>query len=767
MTKKTILAVHWHSIHTKIQYHFIALALTILCILVHISFAQDLCAGFTEGEEREHQGKSKAQFCDPRDGTKYVYVDIGKQTWMAENLRYSAEGTMGRCAQNKDENCDTYGRLYTLDEMFCKDGCAEEQWGVADPNEHAINIACPAGWHLPSTTELEELLTYADPNFVAGTEAMGTGKNVAGIKLKAKSWGTGANIGTDDYGFSGLPGGYCGSGCTNVATGTQQFGNMSFWWSHAYGAPVPLAKSWSMTTTAVVNDAYQSYSTSAFYTRCLKNKTPSPKTPESSPQAIACNGSGGEGQNCHYGQWKDYFIDSRDGKQYPYVKIGDSYWMAANLNFATSSGSVCYNDFDANCNIYGRLYNWQTTMGLTGKENATLTQTGLPICPAGLRLPTNAEWTALTTAIGGLTGTAEKLKAKSGWVSNGTDDYGFAALPGSYGNLSTGNYTDLSQAVTEFGSARGGFWWSSTKQAANGAVIRHIGPTSANITSVDNDVSRLYSVRCISSGTATFIPKKIDSVYAPGLKLSNLTLPDGYTWVAPNTVLSGGENQSFLATYTDGNLIPATGSIAVNVAKADGAQVDTPIEASKTHNSISIIAITASTGQTVEYGISTAHADATTTWQTSLTFASLLPETDYCIFARAVANENYNAVVSSSLCIKTNSEPSGSSIPNSPPVGNQSSSGTIVAASNPSSSSVGKTTINLPQIVSGSIGIHIAANTILLSNLPSNAKVEVYNLQGKRIYSANSENFKTLQIQVKTGMYIVKAGSQTIRTVVR
>jgi uncharacterized protein (TIGR02145 family) len=442
----------------------------------------DICVGFVRGTTRLHEGKNKHQFCDPRDGTKYVYVDIGSQTWMAENLGYSAGGKMGRCAKNEPENCDTYGRLYTLDEMFCSSSCEYEQWGVANPKDHSINLACPVGWHLPSTTEFEELLTYADPNFVPGTEAMGTGKNVAGIKLKVTSWGTGANTGTDDYGFSGLPGGYCGSGCTNVATGTQQFGSMSFWWSHAYGAPVPLAKSWSITTAAVVNDAYQSYSTSAFYTRCLEDKAKGIRTPEPKPADLACSRDGSEGQECHYGKWKDYFIDYRDGKQYPYVEISEKTWMAANLDYVVANGSLCYNGFDENCETYGRLYNFAATSDA---------------CPVGWHLPTNAEWTALTTAIGGLAGTAEKLKAKSGWISNGTDDYGFAALPGSYGNLSTGNYGELSQAITEFGTARGGFWWSSTKQAANGAVIRHIGPTSADITSVDNDFSRLYSVRCV------------------------------------------------------------------------------------------------------------------------------------------------------------------------------------------------------------------------------------------------------------------------------
>jgi len=57
--------------------------------------------------------------------------------------------------------------------------------------------------------------------------------------------------------------------------------------------------------------------------------------------------------------------------------------------------------------------------------------------------------------------------------------------------------------------------------------------------------------------------------------------------------------------------------------------------------------------------------------------------------------------------------------------------------------------------------------TILLSNLPNNTKIDVYNLQGKRIYSTYSENSKNLKIQVPTGMYIIKAGNQTIRTVVR
>jgi hypothetical protein len=66
------------------------------------------------------------------------------------------------------------------------------------------------------------------------------------------------------------------------------------------------------------------------------------------------------------------------------------------------------------------------------------------------------------------------------------------------------------------------------------------------------------------------------------------------------------------------------------------------------------------------------------------------------------------------------------------------------------------------------ITAQVTPNAILLENLPANAKVQLYNLKGKRIYSANSENSQILKIPVQTkGLYIVKAGNQTFRIVVR
>ena len=428
------------------------------------SSSRESCEGFEDGTEREHHGKNKHQFCDVRDGKKYVYVDMGGQNWMAENLNYAGEnGNLGTCVQSSEENCTIYGRLYQRNE-----------------------IECPAGWHLPTTTEVEALLTHSDPNFVPGGE-MGIGRNTAAVKLKVKGWQGSSD---DEYGFSAKQSGPAGSG---TYSDRSQFDKTIYWWSDGYGAPTRLGKSWRISqndasdnfadspSDKAVDDSKQSNLTTRFYARCVQEKKAIAKAAEPSPAPPTCTGTKPADQECHYSKYKDYFEDDRDNnKRYHFVNIGRKNWMAENLNYNVE-GSKCYNDIPGNCEIYGRLYNHKTA---------------LDVCPTGWRLPTDAEWTELTDAIGGLNGTATKLKAGSGWSSNGTDNYGFAALPGGYGNLRNGS----EGSFVDFGSARGGFWWSATTYAANGAYLRHIGPTLADVNRIDNDVSRLYSVRCVSEG---------------------------------------------------------------------------------------------------------------------------------------------------------------------------------------------------------------------------------------------------------------------------
>jgi uncharacterized protein (TIGR02145 family) len=173
-----------------------------------------LCEGFVEGTPREHYGQSKSQFCDERDGKRYVYVTIGTQTWMAENLNYVVEeskcyGEDGEVVIGQDAdykpiptdpllpaevqtNCETYGRLYNWN-------MAMNNSASSNNNPSGVQGVCPAGWHLPSNAEWEVLAVYA-----------GGASSGAGTKLKATSgWNDHETYGngTDDYGFSGLPGG--------------------------------------------------------------------------------------------------------------------------------------------------------------------------------------------------------------------------------------------------------------------------------------------------------------------------------------------------------------------------------------------------------------------------------------------------------------------------------------------------------------------------------------------------------------------------------
>lgn len=132
---------------------------------------------------------SISTFTDSRDGKTYKTIKVGYHMWMAENLNYEIEGS--KCCNEK------YGRLYN--------------WETA-------NNASPAGWHLPSIMEWETLV-----KFVGGEKA-------AAINLKSTSgWGDDDddyNKGTDDYGFSALPG-----GAYVIAGIFSSVGINGFWWS--------------------------------------------------------------------------------------------------------------------------------------------------------------------------------------------------------------------------------------------------------------------------------------------------------------------------------------------------------------------------------------------------------------------------------------------------------------------------------------------------------------------------------------------------------
>ncbi|GBU21436.1 hypothetical protein R80B4_01327 [Fibrobacteres bacterium R8-0-B4] len=174
-------------------------------------------------------------------------------------------------------------------------------------------------------------------------------------------------------------------------------------------------------------------------------------------------------------QTKGTFADSRDGQKYRSVKIGGKTWTAQNINYQTGA-SWCYGGDDSNCGKYGRLYDRAAAAAA---------------CPAGWRLPSKQEWDALAAAVGLYTA-ATALKSSSGWKEkgNGTDKYGFSALPGGYRDPDDGSFIDV---------GKWGQWWTATESEAGGAYSMSMASGSGYVyESAGSNNSYGFSVRCIA-----------------------------------------------------------------------------------------------------------------------------------------------------------------------------------------------------------------------------------------------------------------------------
>ncbi len=182
-------------------------------------------------------------FTDPRDGQTYAIVDIGNQTWFAENLNYQTANSWWY--DNSSATGDVYGRLYT--------------W------EAALN-ACPSGWHLPSDDEWKTIemalgmsQLEADESEWRGTDE--GGKLKEGGEVHWVSPNTGA---TNSSGFTALPGGY------RPADSFFALGEKGYWWSATEYDSIRAWFRYLHTTTDQVY-RYGSHTTSGFSVRCLKN----------------------------------------------------------------------------------------------------------------------------------------------------------------------------------------------------------------------------------------------------------------------------------------------------------------------------------------------------------------------------------------------------------------------------------------------------------------------------------------------------------------
>lgn len=203
--------------------------------------------------------------------------------------------------------------------------------------------------------------------------------------------------------------------------------------------------------------------------------------------------------------------DSRDNKIYKTVKIGDQVWMAENLNYADSTKmpslkgkSWCYDNKTENCDVAGRLYTWAAAIDSVALANdadnpqtcgygktCTLPAVVQGVCPSGWHLPTYGEWQTLFKAVGGSSAAGKALKSGSGWSGNGngTDTYGFSALPAGY----RGNYGDFDAA-----GYYANFWSASQNENnSNNAYNMNLNYNNENANMNNNNKNNGNSVRCL------------------------------------------------------------------------------------------------------------------------------------------------------------------------------------------------------------------------------------------------------------------------------
>ena len=152
-------------------------------------------------------------------------VVIGGLTWMAENLNRNTSNSW--CYDGATSNCSKYGRLYTWD---------------------AAMNACPAGWRVPSRDEWKGLVDA-----------------VSGVATELKSSAPGWD-GTDDLGFSALPGGvrYGSSGSFASA------GEMGYWWISTEDDPIGAWNRSMLSGNPIANENWHGKG-NGLSVRCVKN----------------------------------------------------------------------------------------------------------------------------------------------------------------------------------------------------------------------------------------------------------------------------------------------------------------------------------------------------------------------------------------------------------------------------------------------------------------------------------------------------------------
>jgi uncharacterized protein (TIGR02145 family) len=222
----------------------------------------------------------------------------------------------------------------------------------------------------------------------------------------------------------------------------------------------------------------------------------------------------------------DTLYDPRDGQIYNTIQIGDQCWMAENLNIGylipgnqdmSNNGVIekyCYSNNFSFCDQFGGLYQWDEVMQYTTNQGEH------GICPDGWFIPTDDDWKILEGTVDSQYPVGDtiwnirgwrgydvglNLKFITGWYANGngTNNFGFSALPGGY-RMNNGEFS---------GNSTSSYFWSSTEEGSDYACSHALYYSFNKVNRIEYDELG-FSVRCMkdesSVSSRNMTPKSID-----------------------------------------------------------------------------------------------------------------------------------------------------------------------------------------------------------------------------------------------------------------
>ncbi|MFC2121105.1 FISUMP domain-containing protein [Bacteroidota bacterium] len=205
-----------------------------------------------------------AKFIDLRDDNIYEFVEIGTQTWMAENLAYLPEVS----PSTEGSKHEPYYYVYDYEGSSISEAIASDYYSTDGVlyNYDAAIISCPIGWSFPSDDEWKELEKQLGMSLedVDRYGVRNTGK--VGLKLKSIFGWKDNGHGTNSSGFNALPVGICRSGGRGFS-GHNEY--VRYWALIPFGSDVATYRTLTYAEGVFRANLFQDFGHSV---RCLKDE---------------------------------------------------------------------------------------------------------------------------------------------------------------------------------------------------------------------------------------------------------------------------------------------------------------------------------------------------------------------------------------------------------------------------------------------------------------------------------------------------------------